>query len=89
MAKKIEVYTTGYCPYCVRAKTLLDDKGLDYTEINPDGKAAELVALKERTGQRTVPPKPLRSRSAKRIVPNGLVVLGSGLGLILYTLLIS
>ena len=46
-------------------------------------------ALGRRSGQRTVPPKPLRSRSAKRIVPKGLVVLGSGLGLMLYTLLIS
>jgi len=55
MSKKIEVYSTGYCPYCVRAKTLLEDKGLEYTEINLDGKAAELMALKEKTGQRTVP----------------------------------
>ena len=55
MSKKIIVYSTNYCPYCVRAKTLLDEKGLEYTEINLDGKADELMALKERTGQRTVP----------------------------------
>lgn len=55
MSKKIIVYSTNYCPYCVRAKTLLEDKGLEYTEINLEGKADELVALKERTGQRTVP----------------------------------
>lgn len=55
MAKKIEVYSTNFCPYCVRAKNLLEDLGLEYTEINLEGKADELKALKERTGQRTVP----------------------------------
>lgn len=52
---KIEIYTTGFCPYCDRAKNLLTEKGLDYTEHNLDGKKEELMALKERTGQRTVP----------------------------------
>lgn len=55
MAKKIEIYTWGYCPYCIRAKSLLKDKGLDFTEISLDGKNEELMALRERTGQRTVP----------------------------------
>ena len=27
------VYTTTYCPYCVRAKALLDKKGASYTEV--------------------------------------------------------
>jgi len=55
MSKKIEVYTWGYCPFCVRAKNLLAEKGLEFTEINLDGKDDELVKLRERTGQRTVP----------------------------------
>ena len=55
MAKKIEIYTWGYCPYCVRAKNLLTEKGLAFTEISLDGKDNELMALRERTGQRTVP----------------------------------
>lgn len=55
MSKKIEVYTWGYCPFCIRAKNLLKDKGLDYTEVSLDGKDDELMALRERTGQRTVP----------------------------------
>ncbi len=53
---KIEVYTTTYCPYCVRAKQLLDIKDLDYTEIdvtNDDAARADLVAKAE--GRRTVP----------------------------------
>ncbi len=55
MTKKIEIYTWGYCPYCVRAKNLLTEKGLEYIEHNLDGKNDELLALRERTGQRTVP----------------------------------
>lgn len=55
MSKKIEIYTWGHCPYCVRAKNLLSEKNMPYTEINLDGKNDELMALRERTGQRTVP----------------------------------
>ncbi len=33
---KIEIYTKGHCPYCVRAKQLLDDKGLSYQEYSLD-----------------------------------------------------
>ncbi len=55
MSKKIEIYTWGYCPFCVRAKNLLAEKGLEFTEINLDGKDDELVKLREKTGQRTVP----------------------------------
>ncbi len=52
---KVVVYTTGYCPYCVRAKDLLKRKGTAFEEINLDGKAQELENLKKRTGLRTVP----------------------------------
>ena len=31
--KKIVIYTTSVCPYCVRAKALLDRKGFAYEEI--------------------------------------------------------
>jgi glutaredoxin 3 len=55
MSKKIEIYTWGYCPYCVRAKNLLTDKGMEFTEIPLDGKDDELMKLRDRTGQRTVP----------------------------------
>lgn len=55
MSKKIEVYTWGYCPFCIRAKNLLSDRGMPFTEINLDGKDEELTKLRERTGQRTVP----------------------------------
>ena len=33
---KVEIYTKGYCPYCHRAKALLDSKGVSYTEYSLD-----------------------------------------------------
>lgn len=52
---KVEIYTTEYCPYCVRAKQLLQKKGVPYEEYNMEGKPEELEALKARTKLRTVP----------------------------------
>ncbi|MAV92466.1 MAG: glutaredoxin 3 [Bdellovibrionaceae bacterium] len=52
---RVKVYTTSYCPYCVRAKQLLSSKGIDFEEVNMDGKTDELKALKEKTGLQTVP----------------------------------
>jgi len=49
------MYSWGACPFCVRAKDLLNRKGIPFEEINLDGKDAELQALRARTGQRTVP----------------------------------
>ena len=55
MPSSIQIYTTGYCPYCIRAKELLARKGIKFEEINLDGNLEELNALKNRTGHRTVP----------------------------------
>ena len=32
--KKIEIYTTNYCPFCVKAKSLLNKKKMKFSEIN-------------------------------------------------------
>lgn len=37
------------------AKNLLSDKGIDFIEVNLDGKESELQKLREKTGMRTVP----------------------------------
>lgn len=49
------IYTTPICPYCVRAKHLLKQKGATWTEIDVSRDVAERQALVARTGQRTVP----------------------------------
>jgi len=54
--KKIRVYTSQICPYCVRAKSLLKKKGADYEEIDVTmDVAARDQMLKESGGARTVP----------------------------------
>lgn len=52
---KIQIYTQSYCGFCVRAKTLLQQKGIAFEEINLDDKPEELLELKTRTGFRTIP----------------------------------
>lgn len=49
------VYTTRICPYCVRAKHLLERKGVTYQEVDVSNDHAARIALVERTRQRTVP----------------------------------
>ena len=52
---KVVMYSKSFCPFCVRAKNLLTQKGVAFEEINLDGKPDELDALKRKTGQMTVP----------------------------------
>jgi glutaredoxin 3 len=52
---KVTVYTKRSCPYCVRAKHLLDRKGVRYEEVDVEGDDALRAWLVEATGQRTVP----------------------------------
>lgn len=53
---KIEIYTTDFCPYCARAKALLDRKGAAYEEIYaPNGSAARRDAIERSGGRTTVP----------------------------------
>jgi glutaredoxin 3 len=52
----IQIYTTPYCPYCVRAKALLKQKGVDYTETDVSGDDDLRDAMTRRAGgRRTVP----------------------------------
>ncbi len=49
------MYTTAWCGFCVRAKTLLDRRGLDYDEIRVDTDPDFRARLEELTGRWTVP----------------------------------
>lgn len=51
----VVIYTTTICPYCVRAKHLLKQKGVSWQEIDVSHNAEERMALVARTKQRTVP----------------------------------
>lgn len=52
----VVIYSTTVCPYCVRAKQLLERKGVVYKEINLSQEAPEVrIELMQRTRQRTVP----------------------------------
>ena len=55
-AKQVEIYTWRTCPYCIRAKALLDSKGVEYTEYVIDGDEAARSKMAEKTGgKRSVP----------------------------------
>ena len=49
------MYTTPWCGYCVRAKALLEAKGLEYEEIDLDDDPAFRRTVHEATGGWTVP----------------------------------
>lgn len=53
--KKIVIYTTSVCPYCIRAKALLDRKGFAYEEINAEDEKIRDEMIKKSGGMRTVP----------------------------------
>ena len=52
---RIRMYTTRWCGYCVRAKTLLDSKGVEYEEVHMDEDPAFRAKLRDLTGGWTVP----------------------------------
>lgn len=51
----ITVYSTSYCPYCMRAKDLLKKKGASFTEINAEDDAVREQMILKSGGRRTVP----------------------------------
>lgn len=52
----VKMYTTASCPYCVRSKMLLSQKGItDIEEIRVDIDPAEREKMMQLTGRRTVP----------------------------------
>jgi glutaredoxin 3 len=51
----IQMYTTRWCGYCVRAKTLLESRGLEFEEISLDDEPSFRGRLLELTGGWTVP----------------------------------
>ncbi|MCF7982120.1 MAG: glutaredoxin 3 [Pseudomonadales bacterium] len=51
MPAKVTIYTTQFCPYCIRARMLLDEKGVEYEDFRVDLDASlrqEMVKLSKR-----------------------------------------
>jgi glutaredoxin 3 len=55
MAAKVEIYTTGWCPYCARARQLLAAKNVEFEEIDVDARPQAREEMIARSGRRTVP----------------------------------
>jgi len=56
MSANVEIYTWSACPFCIRAKALLDKKGVEYTEYSIDGDEAARAKMAQRAnGRRSVP----------------------------------
>jgi glutaredoxin 3 len=49
------MYTTRFCPFCVRARQLLQGKGVDFEEIAVDGNPQRRAEMRTRSGRHTVP----------------------------------
>ncbi len=49
------MYSTRFCPYCMRARRLLKNKGVEYTEISVGGDRALWKEMEQRSGRNTVP----------------------------------
>lgn len=55
MSTQVVMYSTRFCPYCMRARALLDGKGVSYTDIGVDGRPEVRAQMIERSGRHTVP----------------------------------
>ena len=53
--EKVVIYTTRFCPYCIRAKRLLDSKSIKYKEIAVDGNFPLREEMAKKAGRHTVP----------------------------------
>lgn len=53
---EVVIYTKAYCPYCVRAKSLLDQKQVAYQEVKIDEQPERRAEMIEKAnGRSTVP----------------------------------
>ena len=55
MASEVTIYTTRFCPFCVRAKQLLKSKNVDFNEIPVDSDGKLRKEMMKKSGRRTVP----------------------------------
>jgi len=51
----VVMYTTPYCPYCIRARHLLEGKGVIFTDIDVSRSAELRDEMEHKSGRHTVP----------------------------------
>ena len=54
-APKVLIYVAGWCPYCMRARSLLESKGVTFEEIDVEAVPEARAEMRSRTGRSTVP----------------------------------
>ena len=52
---KVVMYTTAICPYCMRAKALLNRKGVAFEELQIEGNRERMREMIQRSRRNTVP----------------------------------
>ncbi|STX43550.1 glutaredoxin Grx [Legionella donaldsonii] len=52
---EVIMYSTVYCPYCMRARQLLESKGVSYTDIRIDDEPDKRDEMIAKSGRHTVP----------------------------------
>ena len=52
---KVVIYSTGWCPYCTRARQLLKNKGVEFEEIDVDARPEARTQMTARSGRSSVP----------------------------------
>ncbi len=55
MSATVIIYTSNYCPYCIRAKELLKNKGIEFSEISIENDDEQRMIMMQKSGRRTVP----------------------------------
>ncbi len=51
----VVIYSTRFCPYCIRARQVLNAKGVEFTDISVDEDFALRAEMEQRSGRCTVP----------------------------------
>ena len=52
---KVQIYATGWCPYCTRARQLLKSKGVEFEEIDVEARPGARAEMVSRSGRTSVP----------------------------------
>jgi glutaredoxin 3 len=54
---EVVMYATSWCPWCARARRLLEEKGIEYTEIDVEQVEGARQEMRERSGGRNTVPQ--------------------------------